>query len=172
MKTRNDLAHEYAMQFFEQKDSGLLLKMVSEAYLAGFNKAVQDTEERIINEFFDRYGPKEHAFFALAIKAYEEPEAEPLFRPYVLVRSSNSGVHFGNLASKQGDEVTLVNSRRVWAWAGACSLSQMAVEGVKKPDECKFSVIVPEITVLGVCEIIPLSPDAVENLYGVDEWKI
>jgi len=172
MKTRNDLAHEYAMQFFEQKDSGLLLKMVSEAYLAGFNKAVQDTEERIMNEFYDKYGAEAHAKFALAIEAYEEPETEPLFCPYVLVRSANSGVHFGNLASKKGDEVTLLKSRRVWAWAGACSLSQMAVEGVKKPDECKFSVIVPEITVLGVCEIIPLSPDAVQNLYGVPEWKI
>jgi len=90
----------------------------------------------------------------------------------VLIRSANSGVHFGDLVDKQGDEVTLLNSRRVWAWAGACSLSQMAVEGVKKPEECKFSVIVPEITVLGVCEIIPLSPEAVQNLYGVDEWKI
>jgi hypothetical protein len=172
MKTRNDLAHEYAMQFFEQKDSGLLLRMVSEAYLAGFNKAVQDTEERIMNEFYDKYGAEAHAKFALAIEAYEQAEAEPLFRPYVLVRSANSGVHFGNLASKQGDEVTLLNSRRVWAWAGACSLSQMAVEGVKKPEECKFSVIVPEITILGVCEIIPLSPEAVQNLYGVPEWKI
>jgi len=172
MKTRNDLAHEYGMQFFEQKNSGLLLKMVSEAYLAGFNQAVQDTEERIMNEFYDKYGATEHARFALAIEAYEEPEGESIFRPYVLVRSANSGVHFGNLATKQGDEVTLVNSRRVWAWAGACSLSQMAVEGVKKPDECKFSVIVPEITILGVCEIIPLSSDAVQNLYGVPEWKI
>lgn len=90
----------------------------------------------------------------------------------VLIRSANSGVHFGDLVDKHGDEVTLLNSRRVWAWAGACSLSQMAVEGVKKPDECKFSVIVPEITVLGVCEIIPLSIEAVQNLYGVAEWKI
>jgi hypothetical protein len=160
MTTRNDLAHEYAMQF------------ISEAYLAGFNKAVQDTEERIMNEFYDKYGAEAHAKFALAIEAYEQPEAEPLIHPYVLVRSTDSGVHFGNLASKKGNEVTLLNSRRVWAWAGACSLSQMAVEGVKKPDECKFSVIVPEITILGVCEIIPLSPEAVQNLYGVDEWKI
>jgi hypothetical protein len=90
----------------------------------------------------------------------------------VLIRSTNSGVHFGELADKQGDEITLFNSRRVWAWAGACSLSQMAVEGVKKPEECKFSISVPEITILGVCEIIPLTPEAVQNLYGVPEWKI
>jgi hypothetical protein len=89
----------------------------------------------------------------------------------VLIRSADSGVHFGTLKQKDGDEVTLVNARRVWAWAGACSLSQMAVEGVKKPHECKFSMAVSEITILGVCEIIPLTIEAKNNLYGVPEWK-
>jgi hypothetical protein len=89
----------------------------------------------------------------------------------VLIRSADSGVHFGTLKQKDGDEVTLVNARRVWAWAGACSLSQMAVEGVKKPHECKFSMAVSEITILGVCEIIPLTIEAKNNLYEVPEWK-
>lgn len=91
---------------------------------------------------------------------------------YVLIRSANSGVHFGRLGKKERDEVTLLDSRRVWSWAGACSLSQMAVAGVKKPEECRFSVVVPKIMVLGVCEIIPLSADAINNLYEVAEWKI
>lgn len=90
----------------------------------------------------------------------------------VLIRCVNSGVHFGTIRQQKGDEVTLINARRVWSWAGACSLSQMAVEGVKNPDECKFSVVVPEITVVGVCEIIPLSETAKDNLYGVPEWKV
>jgi hypothetical protein len=47
----------------------------------------------------------------------------------------------------------------------------MAVEGVKKPHECKFSMAVPEITILGVCEIIPLTTEAKNNLYEVPEWK-
>ncbi|MGA1114791.1 MAG: DUF6948 domain-containing protein [Aquiluna sp.] len=89
----------------------------------------------------------------------------------VLIRSGTSGVHFGTITQQEGDEVTLVNARRVWSWAGAWWLSQMAVEGVKKPDECKFSMAVPEITIFGVCEIIPLTIEAKNNLYGVPEWK-
>ena len=91
---------------------------------------------------------------------------------YVLIRAKESGVHFGRLKEREGDSVTLRNARRVWFWSGAASLSQMAVEGVNNPDECKFSVMVPEITVLGVCEIIPLSHDARANLYGVPEWRV
>jgi hypothetical protein len=49
---------------------------LEEAFIAGYLNGSIDTQERIMNEFFDRYGPKEHAFFALAIEAYEEPEAE------------------------------------------------------------------------------------------------
>lgn len=91
---------------------------------------------------------------------------------HVLIRAKESGVHFGRLKSREGDCVVLENARRVWYWSGAASLSQMAVEGVNSPDGCKFTVAVPEITILGVCEIIPLSDKARVNLYGVREWKV
>jgi hypothetical protein len=88
----------------------------------------------------------------------------------VLIRSRDSGVHFGTLAERNGAEVTLTNARRIWYWKGAASLSQMAMTGVSEPRECKFSVPVPSITVLGVCEVIPCPRDACENLEGVPEW--
>lgn len=93
----------------------------------------------------------------------------------VLIRSYASGVHFGYLKEYKdtlsGRVVTLLNSRRVWSWVGACSLSQMALEGVKNHDECKFSVAIPEIEIVNVIEIIPLTREAFENLYSVQEWK-
>lgn len=93
----------------------------------------------------------------------------------VLIRSYASGVHFGYLKEYKdtisGRVVTLLNSRRVWSWVGACSLSQMALEGVKNPDGCKFSVVIPEIEIVNVIEIIPLTREAFENLYSVWEWK-
>ena len=91
---------------------------------------------------------------------------------YVLIRAKESGVHFGRLKSREGDCVVLQNARRVWFWSGAASLSQMAVQGVNNPDACKFTVVIPEITVLGVCEVIPLSDEAKVNLYEVREWKV
>jgi hypothetical protein len=89
----------------------------------------------------------------------------------VLIRSEKAGVHFGYLAAKTGNEVSLINSRRIWYWDGAASLSQMAMEGVKKPSTCKFSVVVPSIVVLGVCEILSVTSVAEKNINGVPVWK-
>lgn len=93
----------------------------------------------------------------------------------VLIRSYAAGVHFGYLKSEEftlsGKVVTLINSRRVWYWKGAASLSQMALEGVKNPDECKFSVINELNEVVGVIETIPLTEKAFINLSKVAVWK-
>lgn len=91
--------------------------------------------------------------------------------PGVIIRSRDSGVHFGWLTKKEGNEVVLNHARRVWSWSGAASLSQMAKEGVKNPESCKFSVPVHEITVMGVCEIIPCTKAAWDNISGVKEWR-
>ena len=37
----------------------------------------------------------------------------------VMVRTYSAGVHFGYLKKREGKEVTLINSRRVWYWSGA-----------------------------------------------------
>jgi hypothetical protein len=84
--------------------------------------------------------------------------------------ASGGGIHFGFLKKKEGEEVTLVNARRVQYWNGAASISEMAVRGVSKPAECRFAPIVPEITLLKVVEIIPISAKAQDNLFGVPVW--
>lgn len=94
----------------------------------------------------------------------------------VLVRSYSAGIHFGYLKSTEhtlaGTLVTLADTQRVYSWQGAATLSQMALEGVKKPEGCKFSVILPENTVQNCIEIIPISQQAWECLRGVTVWKI
>ena len=42
---------------------------------------------------------------------------------YYIVRGKNSGVFAGNIAKREGTEVTMTNVRRLWYWDGACSLS-------------------------------------------------
>ena len=91
---------------------------------------------------------------------------------YYIVRSDRAGVFAGNIKERNGDEVTMTNVRRIWYWDGAASLSQMAVEGVKKPRNCKFTVTVPEMTILGVIELIPCTGEAEKNIKGVPEWKM
>ena len=91
--------------------------------------------------------------------------------PYVIIRSDRAGVFAGYLANRDGQEVTLRNVRRLWYWDGAASMSQLAVDGVSKPDNCKFSVPVPEQVVLTVIEVIPASEKARVSVQGVKEWK-
>lgn len=90
----------------------------------------------------------------------------------VLVRGDKSGVFFGTMVAKDGREVTLKDCRQLWYWSGAASISQIAAEGVKRPNECKFTVTVPEIVIMDTIEVIPCSPEAILNIEGVKVWKV
>lgn len=90
---------------------------------------------------------------------------------YVIVRTYSAGVHAGTLESRTGKEATLTNTRRLWFWDCACSLSQLALEGVKNPENCKFSVTIPEIILTEVIEIMPTTPEAEQNIKNVPIWK-
>lgn len=90
---------------------------------------------------------------------------------YCIVRTERAGVFAGTIKERNGSEVTLTDTRRLWYWDGAASLSQLAVEGTSKPRNCKFTVVVPEITVLGAIEIIPCTEEAEASIKGVKEWK-
>ena len=91
---------------------------------------------------------------------------------YYIVRSTEAGVFAGNIIERNGSEVTMANVRRLWLWSGAASLSQLAVDGVKRPQECKFTITVPSMVILGVIEIIPCSAEAEQVIKAVPEWKI
>jgi hypothetical protein len=89
---------------------------------------------------------------------------------YVLVRTFSAGVHFGILKSKKGKEVVLSHARRLWSWSGACSLSQVAVDGVDLRNS-KISVVVPYITLTEAIEIIPMSDKAGNSMMEASPWK-
>lgn len=90
---------------------------------------------------------------------------------YCIIRANRAGVFAGTVKEKNGDEVTLENARRLWYWAGAASISQLAVSGTSNPRGCKFTVTVSEITILGVIEILPCTEAAEANIKAVPEWK-
>ena len=90
--------------------------------------------------------------------------------PCVIVAAGIGGIHFGFLKSKVGAEVVLTQARRIQYWNGAASISEMAIRGVSKPGDCRFSAAVPEITLTQAVEIIPVSTSAQANLSGVPIW--
>lgn len=89
----------------------------------------------------------------------------------VIIRADRAGVFYGTLKSKEGSEITLTDCRRIYYWDGACSISELAKTGTKKPENCKFSVKVDEICILGVIEIIPCTDEAIKSIEGVKLWK-
>lgn len=89
----------------------------------------------------------------------------------VIVRGDSSGVFFGTITAKEGQEVRLENCRRLWYWDGAASISQIALEGVKRPNQCKFTVVVSSIIITDVIEIIPCTDKAIQNIEKVRVWE-
>ena len=89
---------------------------------------------------------------------------------YKIVRCERSGVFAGYVKSRNGREVEILQSRRLWYWCGAASLSQLAQEGVSDPKNCKFPVAMDKNIVLDVIEIIDTTKTAVDSIAGVVPW--
>lgn len=49
-----------------------------------------------------------------------------------IIRGTNSGVFYGEIAERNGQEVTIRNCRRLWYWDGSMTLSQQSIEAVKE----------------------------------------
>ncbi|NCC60073.1 MAG: hypothetical protein EOM12_03855 [Verrucomicrobiae bacterium] len=92
-------------------------------------------------------------------------------RKYVMVRTYSAGVFAGDLESRNGQEVVLTNARRIWYWSGAASLSQLAMEGTKDPQNCKFPCEVARVELLQAVEILDVTPMAEQSIKAVPVWK-
>ena len=62
-------------------------------------------------------------------------------------------------------------ARQIWYWEGAATLMQLAKYGTTKPQKCKFTVTVDEITICNVSEVIPCTEEAMKSIDFVAEWK-
>lgn len=91
---------------------------------------------------------------------------------HYIIRCNEAGVFFGKIAERRGSEADLTDVRRIHYWDGAASLSQLAMEGVKAPRACRFTVTVPSMTVLNIIELIPCTDAAVKNILEVPVWRV
>lgn len=89
---------------------------------------------------------------------------------YVICRTYSAGVFAGELIRRDGKEVELRNARRLWYWKGASSLSQLAMEGVKSPNECKFPCEVDKVILTEVIEILSVTDKAEKCIKAVPVW--
>lgn len=91
--------------------------------------------------------------------------------PYVIVRTYSAGVFAGHLVRRDGKEVELTDARRLWYWAGAASLSQLAVSGTSRPADCKFPEPVPRVILTEAIEILDVTPTARASIEVVPVWR-
>jgi hypothetical protein len=107
----------------------------------------------------------------------KSPKAKDLKgKPYSIVRAYSAGVFAGYVDSEKVEGgikiVKLLNARRLWYWDGAASLSQLSVDGVSKPQNCKFPCEVEEVELINVIEILPVTEKAKESIAKVKVWAM
>jgi hypothetical protein len=97
----------------------------------------------------------------------KEQEKKTVKGKPVIVRTYSAGVHFGYLAKREGKEVHLTDSRRIWYWKGANTLSEIALRGIGAGSKIadRVSIVLTE-----AIEIIDCSKEAVKNLEAA-EWQ-
>jgi hypothetical protein len=89
---------------------------------------------------------------------------------YQIVRTYSAGVFAGYLKSRNGQEGIMVKARRLWFWSGASSLSQLAMEGTQKPNDCKFPCEVDRVELMNIIEILDCTAKAEKSIKGVAIW--
>lgn len=92
-------------------------------------------------------------------------------RKYVIVRTYSAGVFAGELEFRNGQEVVLLNARRLWYWSGAASLSQLATTGTSYPKKCKFPCEVARVELLQAIEILDVTETARNSIKEVPVWQ-
>jgi hypothetical protein len=87
-----------------------------------------------------------------------------------IIRCDRAGVFFAGIAERRGDEVDLVDARKIYYWRGAAAVEQIAMDGVS--DQSQLTVKVPSMTVTQAIQIIPCSEKATKVLEAIREWKL
>lgn len=90
---------------------------------------------------------------------------------YVIVRTYSAGVFSGYLESRNGQEVVMRKARRLYYWDGAFTLSQLANDGVSKPQNCKFPAEVDRIELLQAIEITDASEKCKKSINSVKIYE-
>jgi len=92
-----------------------------------------------------------------------------------IIRSYGAGVFVGYVAKQtselNGVNVILKQAKRIHYWDGACSLTQLALEGTKSPQNCRITESIESQFIANVIEIIPITKKSSKNIDEVKIWK-
>jgi hypothetical protein len=89
---------------------------------------------------------------------------------YVVVRTYSAGVHAGVLMGRDGREVVLSESRRLWYWHGAKECTEIARAGICHK-RSKVPPAVREILLLEAIEVHPTTQVAERSIRECPDWS-
>ena len=87
-----------------------------------------------------------------------------------IIRTYSSGVFYGEIEWRKGQEGVIKNFRRIWYWDGAFTLSKLAMDGTSKPESCKFSCYADRLELPNIIEVLHTTEKARKSIEGVKEW--
>lgn len=93
---------------------------------------------------------------------------------FYIIRANRAGVFMGKIAFIEGTTVGVNSLRRLYYWSGALDVSQLAKQGVTKPNNCKFSEQLEATDLSVITELVefhPMTEKAVTSLNSVQVWK-
>jgi len=93
-----------------------------------------------------------------------------------IIRTYSAGVFMGEIdettRSADGKRAIVKDARRLWYWSGAASLSQLAMDGTTNPKQCKFPIAVPQVELMEIIEVIPITDGAKKSIDKVKVWEM
>ena len=87
-----------------------------------------------------------------------------------IIRTDRAGVFYAEIAERRGSAIDLVNARRIWKWHGATECIGIATSGIAKSS--KVTAPIAAMTVIGVIEVLPVSPEAFAILEAHPSWTL
>lgn len=97
---------------------------------------------------------------------------EAVIGKFCIVRCDRAGVFAGTVEAVDGQKVLMKNVRKLWRWYGATETLQIGLEGVKRPNDCRFTVAVDTLVLTDAIEIQPATEAAKASIDGVKVWKM
>lgn len=105
----------------------------------------------------------------------QENKKHRLTGEMVIIRSRDSGVHFGELVSVSGRHVVLNKSRRMYRWWAAkeSTLTAVAKYGLNlnKLDLLNIQSEIDGQEILDACEILPCHQDCIDSFKNVGAYN-
>lgn len=93
---------------------------------------------------------------------------------FYIIRAEKAGVFLCKILKADGNTLQVNNLRRLYRWAGALDVTQIAKEGVSNPNNCKFSVQLggeDTSVIYNVIESHTCTDKALQTLNSVPAWK-